>query len=225
MLRQSILNLCRSSTGLQLRAGARPLAGGARAFSTDGKPEDVPLPINLYGLPARYANALFKTAYRAGALAEVDAELKSFGEMVSTNEALKSYLMNPVISRKDKAEDMGKICQGMSELTRGFFGVLAENGRLQEVPKIIDTFDQIMKAQRGEVEATVITAAPLTNKELTSVSKTITENYLEEGKKLMLNQKVDESILGGLQLQVGDKFLDLSIQSKIKRLHERLADA
>ena len=225
MLRQTLLRLGRSTALPRARAEGRSVAVLARPFSTEGKAADVPLPINLYGLPARYANALFKTAYRAGALADVDAELKSFGELMTTNEALKSYLKNPVISRKDKAEDMGKICKGMSELTRGFFGVLAENGRLQEVPKIIDTFDQLMKAQRGEVEATVITAAPLTKKELTSVRNTITENYLEEGKTLMLNQKVDEAILGGLQLQVGDRFLDLSIQSKIKRLHERLAES
>lgn len=225
MLRQSLLRLSRTASVAHAPTEARAFTVLPRSFSTTGKAEDVPLPISLYGLPARYANALFKTAYRAGALAEVDAELKSFGELVATNEALKSYLLNPVISRKDKAEDMGKICQGMSELSRGFFGVLAENGRLQEVPKIIDTFDQLMKAQRGEVDATVITAAPLSNKELNSVSKTITENYLEEGKKLKLHQKVDESILGGLQLQVGDKFLDLSIQSKIKRLHDKLSEA
>lgn len=222
MLRKGIAGLARASLTRQPRS-AYILT---RSFATIGsEKEDVPLPINLYGLSARYANALYKTATRAGQLSKVESDLQDFKQMIETNPALESYIMNPVIARKDKAEDLGKICAGMSEYTRGFFGVLAENGRLSELQKIIKTFEELMKAQRGEVEATVITAESLTKKQLKQVTQAVTTNYLEAGKNLVLKEKIDPSIIGGLQVQIGDKFLDLSIQSKINKLHHTLAEA
>mmetsp|Transcript_16404 Transcript_16404/g.19923 ORF Transcript_16404/g.19923 Transcript_16404/m.19923 type:complete len:211 (+) Transcript_16404:153-785(+) len=199
---------------------SRPLC--RRSFSTEAAKVD--LPIQLFGLPATYANALFKTATRANALPAVEKDLASFKKLIESSEQLKNYLNNPVISRKDKAEDINKISAKMSDTTRGFLGVLAENGRLGELTKIMSTFDELMKAKQGIVEATVVSAQPLTKRQLKEVEEAVTANHLESGKKLQLNAEVDPSILGGLQLQIADKFLDLSIQSRINKLHQTLSD-
>lgn len=204
---------------------ARPLARTqARTFAAAAAKEDVELPTALFGLQATYANALFKTATRNGSLATVEKDLQGFSKLIAESAQLKTYLKNPIISRKDKTEDIGKICAKMNETTRGFFGVLAENGRLAEIEKIISSFDQLMQAKSGIVEGTVVTAQALTKKQLKSVEESVLANHLEKGKKLKLNAQVDPSILGGLQLQIGDKFLDLSIQSRINKLHQTLAD-
>ena len=101
-------------------------------------------------------------------------------------------------------------------------GVLADNGRLLEVEKVLGNFTTLMKAHRKEVSATVTTAEPLDSAQLTSVKDSL-KNFIKGDEKLILDSSVDPSILGGLTVRVGDKFVDLSI---IKRINEikRLLD-
>jgi F-type H+-transporting ATPase subunit O len=91
---------------------------------------------------------------------------------------------------------------------------LAGNARLAEAPKIADTYSQLMKAKRGEVEATITSADPLTKAQVNAIEAAM-KNQVGAGKSVVLSAQVDPSILGGLQVQIGDQFLDLSVGSKI----------
>jgi F-type H+-transporting ATPase subunit O len=71
-----------------------------------------------------------------------------------------------------------------------------------------------MKAKRGEVEATIISADALTKAQITQI-ETAMKSQVGGDKKVILSAKVDPSILGGLQIQIGDQFMDLSVGSKI----------
>ena len=74
-----------------------------------------------------------------------------------------------------------------------------------------------MKAKRGEVEAVIISAEPLTKAQADAVS-TAMKSQVEKGKKVIISTKVDPSIGGGLQVQIGDQFLDLSVTSRIDEI-------
>jgi F-type H+-transporting ATPase subunit O len=78
-----------------------------------------------------------------------------------------------------------------------------------------------MKAARGEVDGRVISAEPLSKNQLTAITKAMQGN-LEKGQKIMLEQEVDKTILGGLQVQVGDRFIDMSVSTQINDLHRAL---
>ena len=132
-------------------------------------------------------------------------------------------MSNPIISRTDKAADVAKISKGMNETTRGFLNVLAENGRLPEINKIIGSFNTILNAKRGIVDATVTAAEELSAKQLKTITSAITSGYLEKGQQLKMEVNVDPSIIAGLQVQIGDKFLDLSVNSDIKNLEKVIA--
>lgn len=185
------------------------------------------LPKDLYGLHARYANALYVAATKNGSLGAVETDVNEFKELVKGSPEFRTYLRNPIISRSDKEADLNRISKGMNETTRGFLGVLASNGRLGDVEKVIDRFQELMRAQRGLVAATVISAEPLNKKQLAKVKQAIAKGYLDEskGENLELEAKVDPSILGGLQIQIGDRFLDLSIQARVNKLHQTLSNA
>jgi len=71
-----------------------------------------------------------------------------------------------------------------------------------------------MKAKRGEVEATIISADPLNKSQTAAVSEAMKSQF-PKGAKVVLKTEVDPSIMGGLQIQIGDKFLDLSVASRI----------
>jgi len=104
-----------------------------------------------------------------------------------------------------------------SSVTLNLMTVLAGNARLNAIVGIADTYVQLMKAKRGEVEATIISAEPL-NKTQTAAVQDAMKSQFPAGAKVVLETKVDPSILGGLQIQIGDKFLDLSVGSRIEEV-------
>ncbi len=113
----------------------------------------------LHGLDGRYATALYSAAVKKQQLDAVESELKRIQQVVEKDTKLRNFLMNPILSRDQKSEGVNMmLSQKYSELTKNFFQLLAENRRLDETMKIIDSFMQLMSAHRGEVNVTVTTA-------------------------------------------------------------------
>lgn len=182
-----------------------------RAFSTaEHKP-----PIDIHGLHGRYANATYTAASKASALPQVESELLAIKQTIDTSAAFKLFLDNPLISRDEKTTKITDMLKSKtSPVTLNLMTTLAGNARLNETGKIIDAYVQMMKATRGEVEATIISADPLTKAQTDAVANAM-KGQVGAGKKVILSTKVDPSIMGGLQVQIGDQFLDLSVGSKI----------
>lgn len=202
-----------SSTQLLARTAART---ARRTMVTDAANRP---PLDLYGLHARYANATYISASKSKTLDKVEEELVAIQHTASTSVAFKQFLDNPLISRDSKEksiDDMlgkGKV----SPVTLNLMTVLAGNARLPMMPKIVDTYVQLMKAKRGEVEAVIISADTLTKAQTDAVAVAM-KGQVGEGKKVVLSTKVDPDILGGLQVQIGDQFLDLSVKSRVDEL-------
>jgi len=204
-----------------LRAASRRVnASTTRALATDTAHKP---PLDLHGLHARYANATYVAASKASILDQVEAELEAVKLTASKSPAFKSFLDNPLISRDNKEKGVNDMFGSkVSPVTLNLMLTLAGNARLAEAPKIADTYSELMKAKRGEVEATIISADPLTKAQMDTVA-TAMKSQVGEGKKVILSTKVDPSILGGLQVQIGDQFLDLSVGSKIDAISRTTA--
>ena len=216
-LRRSLASAAGPAAPKPTAAAAKPAAAAAAAT-----PKPVQLPIQLYGLHARYANALYSSASRANALPKVEADLNSIKSLLNSEPRFKTYLRNPIIKRSEKVADFDKITKGMNDVTRGFFAVLAENGRLGDLDAILATFGKLMDAERGVVKATVSSAEPLSAKQMKDLEQILTSSFLQKGQTIQLVSRVEPSILAGLQVQVGDKFVDLSAQSKLNAVNKAL---
>jgi len=115
--------------------------------------------------------------------------------------------------------------ENIPRLLRIFFTVLAENSRLKETIKIIDAYQLIMTANRGEVPVTVISAKGLDNLTLDQLKASLSK-FLDPSQKLIISNKVNPSILGGLVIEIGsDKTIDLSVSSKLAKLNKLLTDS
>ena len=175
-------------------------------------------PLDLYGLTARYANATYIAASKSSSLEKVEAELIAIKATAESSPNFQSFLENPLISREDKTKQVTEMLQGKTtSVTLNLMTTLAGNARLNSISGIVDNYVQLMKAKRGEVEATIISAEPL-NKTQTEAVANAMKSQFPEGAKVVLASKVDPSILGGLQIQIGDKFLDLSVGSRIEEV-------
>jgi len=175
--------------------------------------------IDLHGTNARYANATYIAASKAGVLDKVEGELAALANTAASSPAFAGFLENPMIARDEKTSQMEALLKGskVSAITLNLCTTLAGNAKLSELPKVAATYAQLMKAKRGQVDATIISAHTLTKKQSDEIASSIKASN-KNAKEVLISTKVDPSIIGGIQVQIGDRFLDLSIKSRIEEI-------
>ncbi|KAE9083275.1 hypothetical protein PF010_g21273 [Phytophthora fragariae] len=182
--------------------------------------------LQLFGLHARYANALYSVAAKQNQLDSVEKELLTIEETIAKEPNFASFLHDPTIARASKKEDIAKVMEKakFSKPVAGLFEVLADNGRLPDAVGVISAYKKLMGAYRGEVQAKVTSADPLTKAQLDQVKKALGAR-VEKNEKLLLETVVDPEILGGLKVQIGNYFIDLSLATKIDKINTLLANS
>merc|ERR1712168_220826 len=192
------------------------LSLAVRQFSTTcNRSKLVKAPIQLFGIEGRYAHALYSAASKEGSLNLVEKELSGFQSYVDANPALAEFIANPTIKRKENK---------VSHITVNFLNEMAENGRLPKMGSIFGAFSTIMSAERGEVVCSVTTAKPLGDEMLEEV-KSALNGLVKETETITLSTKIDPAIIGGMQITVGDKYIDMSMASKIKSYTKVITDS
>jgi F-type H+-transporting ATPase subunit O len=170
----------------------------------------------MHGLQARYANATYMAASKAGKLDAVESDLTSLYNASKTSKQFATFLENPMISRDDKTAFVSSLDK-ISDITKNLLVTMAGNARLNELPKVAATFTQLMKAKRGEVDAKIISAEALSPAQLKEVQAAV-QTQVPKGKSVVIETVTDPSIVGGLQVQIGDQFLDLSVKNRIEEV-------
>lgn len=201
--------------GLQ-KSVARASTTSVRTFAADASHQPV---LRIHGLAARYANATYVAASKAGQLEQVEQELLALQNTAAKSAEFAAFLNNPLIPRDQKAADITKLTGGkFSPLTTNLLTTMAGNARLNELPKVANTFERLMQAKRGQVDAVLITAEKISDKEAKAIASAVMKGRGGKGAGVVMKTKVDPSILGGLQVQIGDEFLDLSVKSQVDEI-------
>jgi len=201
---------------------AAAAAASIRSFS-DRPPNDIEdlhqPPVDLYGIEARYANATYTAASKKHCLDVVESELNGLAQAAEDSKQFSDFLQNPLIGREEKASTIGTLLKekNMSEIVINLCTTLAENARMEELPAVAATYGKLMKAKRGEIDATIISAEPLSKKETTDIQAAI-KGMSKGASNVIISSKIDPSIIGGIQVQIGDQFLDLSVKSRIDEI-------
>lgn len=183
-------------------------------------------PKKLHGTTGRYASALYTAASKEGVLDKVETEVSGFVATLKNNAAFSAFMMNPTVARSAKTEQIDKLLDDktFSFVSKNLFLTLSANGRIADVEKVVNNYIELMEASRGETKVTITTAEPLNKKALGTV-ETAVKGMVGKGTKISITTTVDPAILGGLQVLVGDKFLDLSVQSRVQTLASELETA
>ena len=172
-------------------------------------------------LAGRYASALFDLASEAGTVTAVESDLERLAEAAHESAELRALIRNPEVSREQHGKVVAGLAGylGLSELTRNFLGVLAENRRISHLPAMIRAFHAIAAAQRGEVTAEVASAHALTDEQLATLEQKL---RAREGRTVKLKTRVDPDLLGGLVVTVGSKRIDGSIRTRLNSLAQAM---
>ena len=174
----------------------------------------------------RYASALYTAASKEGALDRVETEVKGFVETLNKNAGFAAFMKNPTVARGAKTAQLEALLDDktFSFVSKNLFLTLSANGRIADVEKVVESYTDLMEASRGETKVVITTAEPLSKKALGTV-ETAVKGMVGKGTKISISTKEDPNILGGLQVLVGDRFLDLSVQSRVQALSADLDTA
>ncbi|XP_077336072.1 ATP synthase peripheral stalk subunit OSCP, mitochondrial [Lithobates pipiens] len=181
-------------------------------------------PIQVYGLEGRYATALYSAASKEKKLDQVEKDLTRVLALVK-DPKLSIIISNPHVKRPLKQKTIADLLtkEKFTPITANFFNLLAENGRLTKTSDVINAFGKIMSAHRGEVLCSVTTSSPLDEANLTELKSALT-SFLAKGESLKLETKTDPTILGGMLVSIGDKYIDMSSKTKIRKLTKIMRD-
>ncbi|WBY16199.1 F0F1 ATP synthase subunit delta [Erythrobacteraceae bacterium WH01K] len=172
-------------------------------------------------LPGRYASALFDLAAEDGVVTAVESDLDKLDAALAESGELRAVTSNPQISRAQQGQAIEGVATvlGLSDLTKKFLAVLAQNRRLSALPGMIRAFRIIAAAQRGEVTAEVTSAHALTDEQLETLRQKLTAR---EGRTVKLSHSVDPDLLGGLVVTLGSKRIDGSIRTRLNSLAQAM---
>lgn len=238
MLRLSALLVKQGIQAERSQPAARLLARCFSGFTPALKAEDTTTaslsttdaefrpPVPTYGIAGRYAAALYTAAAKQNKLDEVNSNLSSVVSLAEENDVFEQYLKDPSIPRKQKMESLNALFVGMQlgDLTKSFVDVLAENGRLSQFGKVVTTFQELVAASRGEVTAHITSAEQLEQEDLEDILASLTE-LCEEDEQLLYTETVDPKIIGGVIVEIGDKYIDMSILSQVKKIQQIVREA
>ena len=110
----------------------------------------------------------------------------------------------------------------LSKITKNFLSVLVVKRRIFFINKIFLNFLSLASKQRGELKASLISSKKLTNEELESLNKDISKTT---GTAIAFDYKVDESLIGGLKIQIGSLMIDTSLKNRLKKYEQIMLEA
>lgn len=168
---------------------------------------------------------MYLSAVKANALEKVESELLDLVEASKRSPSFAQFMKDLTVPKVTRIKALTEICAEakLSDITRNFLLILAENGRLREMEIIAKRFTEVTMAHRGEVKAFVTTVIPLPAEEEKELKETLQE-ILGQGKKVKLEQKIDSTILGGLVVEFSQKVFDMSIKTRAKQMERFLRD-
>ena len=170
----------------------------------------------------QYANALADIVLQQGAAEPARKQLEDFRAAHAESAELRNFLASPAVTREAKHGVIEKLAArlGASKIIRNFLFVIVDNQRVQLLPEIVESFEEVLRQREGVAEAEVASAV-----ELNDGQKTVLVQTLERltGKKIQAKYALEPELVGGTVVRIGDTIYDGSVRNRLNQLRARLA--
>ena len=171
-----------------------------------------------------YSLALYELSSESNLLNQIEENSIAFLDLIFKSKDFNNLIKDPTLD----LEALTKIVEIISKnfkfenLFRNFIGFLISKRRFFYVEKILKSFIEICSEKRGELKAEIKSAKELTKDEINRITEELSANFKS---KIKLNYNHDQSLIGGLVVQVGSTMIDTSIKKKLKQIETRMIEA
>jgi F-type H+-transporting ATPase subunit delta len=169
----------------------------------------------------RYASALFDTVSDQNQQAKTLQELRDVEKILQSNDDISKFFASPLVKGDEKANLIRAALEnnGASEGVKNLATVMASRERIGDWSAVVQAFQQRTDEAHGVVRGTVRSAAPLAPDHRSSLEKRVGQ---VTGKKVILEYKQDDTLIGGLVTEVGSLTFDDSLDTQLKLMNESL---
>ena len=169
-----------------------------------------------------YATSLFQAAEGRGKIDSIKSQLDQFAAALDESKDLQLFLFSPYFSGEEKSAGIARILGDAEPEFVNFLQLLAERHRLPALQRIRTQYEALWAEHHKLLPVTVTSAVSLPQETIYKIGSSVEQ---QTGRKVELTGKVDDEIIGGLVLQVGNMVLDASIKGRLERLRKQVAAA
>ena len=172
----------------------------------------------------RYSLALFELSEENNSLNQIEDQSSSMLNLINQNNDFCNLIKDPTVSHEDLSKVINKLVENykFDTLFKNFLNFLIQKRRFFFIERILKSFIDTCSRKRGELKAELKSAKNLSSDEITKITEVLTKNF---SSKIKLNYKHDESLIGGLVVQVGSTMVDTSIKNKLQQIENRMIEA
>jgi F-type H+-transporting ATPase subunit delta len=175
----------------------------------------------ISGVAKRYAKAIFEIGLEEGNYGTLLSELQDFCDTLEENPEVKEAIESFVYNSKEKKDVLEAVLKGKSymDTTTRFLMLVFEKKRMPFIGQILDGFKALVEDHEGIERVQVTVPKALSEKQREEILRTLSETT---GKKIVLEEMVEPSIIGGLIIKAGSTVYDGSVKHQIHKLGENL---
>ncbi len=172
----------------------------------------------------RYSLALFELSDENNSLSQIEEQSLSVLNLINQSKEFFNLIKDPTISQEDLSKVINKIADinKFDNLFINFLNFLIQKRRFFFIERILKSFIEICSKKRGELTAELKSAKKLSIDEIKKITDELSTNF---NSKIKLDYKHDESLIGGLVVQVGSTMVDSSIKNKLQQIENRMIEA
>ena len=167
---------------------------------------------------------MYELATENNVLSQVEDQSLSILNLISSSRDFSNLIKDPTNSQDNLIKVINSISidNKFENLLKSFLSFLVLKRRFFYVEQILNSFIEICSQKRGELKAELKSAKKLSSDEISKITDELTKNF---SSKIKLNYKHDESLIGGLVVQVGSTMVDTSIKNKLQQIENRMIEA
>jgi F-type H+-transporting ATPase subunit delta len=166
----------------------------------------------------RYAEAALEIGRAEGTLDQWESDLDRLSAALG-DEQLRTLAEHPAVPYADKERVIRRVAGDVSPEALNLLLLMVRRGRPRAIPRMVEHFANLVRRERGVSLAEVRTALPLDDSQRDAVMDRLHELT---GDEIEINEVVDESLIGGITVRIGDRLYDASVRSRLERLRARL---
>jgi len=166
----------------------------------------------------RYAEAAFELGRADGNLDAWERDLAQLTDALGEPE-LRALVEHPAVPYADKERVVRRVVGDVTPEALSLVLLMVRRGRPRAIPRMTEHFGDLVRRHRGIALAEVRTALPLEDAQRSAVTERLHELT---GDEIEINEVVDDALLGGITVRIGDRLYDASVRNRLERLRARL---
>ena len=168
----------------------------------------------------RYAEALYEAAKDADLPREIGEQLEQLLRVLKIDRELDLAFRSPALTAHRRRQLLEECFQGeLHPFVLNLCQLLWTKGRENSLPSVVTAYRQQLRRDAGLLTAEVISAANLTEEQLAPLRQALEKRF---GQPVVIEMKVDRSLLGGVRVRVGNTVLDGSVRGRLQAMRERM---